>query len=114
MESRAFSHVFVVSHPAFGSVTFVFDSQDASSGFAATGGFVYFGVEYPKFDFSFHRDGDFFVSSALNDATRQQVGGKWRTISEIPPPAFRSFVLSKAKELAFSTPLVRDPHDPRR
>jgi hypothetical protein len=101
-DSRAFSGTFVVNHPAFGKVTFVFDSLDANSGFATTEGFIYLGVEYPKFDFGFQREGGAFTESDLNDVTRHQVRGHWQTISEIAPPAFRSFVLSKAKELANS------------
>jgi hypothetical protein len=96
----ALSGPFVVEHPAFGKLTFAFDDPGADSGFAATEGFVYFSIRYPGFSFSFQRMGDAFVASELNDMTRQQYGGQWRTISEIAPPAFRSFVLSKAKQLA--------------
>ena len=90
---------FAVDHPAFGNVTFVFDGPDATSGFAASEGFVYLGVQYPKFDFGFQREGSSFAPSPLNDATRHLIDGRWQTISEITPPAFRSFTLSKAKEL---------------
>ena len=93
---------FVVDHPAFGKVTFNFDGPDASSGFATTDGFVYLGVEYPKFDFGFQREGLAFTASLLNNVTRHLVHGNWQAVSEIAPPAFRSFVLSKAKELASS------------
>jgi hypothetical protein len=79
---------------------FVFDDSRGESGFAATDGFVYFSIRYPGFSFSFQRTGDVFVASELNDMTRQQHQGRWRTISEIAPPAFRSFALSKAKQLA--------------
>ena len=100
MQSRASSRSFVVDHPTFGEVTFVFDSGSATGGLAVTDGFSYFGVEYPGFDFRFEREGDAFVPSALNAITRQNVNGTWQTISELAPPAFRSFVLSKAKEFA--------------
>ena len=99
MKSRAFSATFVVEHPAFGEVTFVFDDQDAG-GFAATDGFVFFGVEYPKFAFGFQRDGSGFVSCRLNSLTSQVFNDRRLTISEVAPRAFTSFVLSKAKELA--------------
>jgi hypothetical protein len=101
-DSVSFSETFVVDHPAFGNVTFVFDSHDASSGFAASEGFIYLGVRYPKFDFAFRREGRTFAPSPLNNLTRHLIDDHWRTISEITPPAFRSFVLSKAKELAES------------
>jgi hypothetical protein len=100
IDSHALSGPFVVEHPAFGKVTFAFDDAGGDSGFAATEGFVYFSIRYPGFSFSFRRMGDVFVASELNDLTRQQYHGHWRTISEIAPPAFRSFVLSKAKQLA--------------
>jgi hypothetical protein len=90
----------VVDHPAFGKVTFVFDDARGESGFAATEGFVYFSVRYPSFSFSFARIGEIYVASELNDMTRQQHQGRWRTISEIAPSAFRSFALSTAKQLA--------------
>ena len=89
-----------MAHPAFGSVTFVFDNEDGSSGFASTGGFVYLGQEYPQFEFGFQREGRAFAASRLNDMTKHPIDGNLRAISEIAPPAFRSFVLSKAKELA--------------
>ena len=98
--SSAFSGTFVVDHPAFGEVTFVFDRPDASSGFAASKGFVYLGVQYPRFDFGFQREGGTFTPSPLNDVTRHLIDGRWQSISEIAPLAFRSFALSKAKELA--------------
>lgn len=94
------SRTFVVRHPAFGAVTFVFDGDDASSGCASTEGFSYLGQQYPEFNFSFQRDLRGFAASRLNDITKQSVDGNLRAISEIAPPAFRSFVLSKAKELA--------------
>jgi hypothetical protein len=100
VDSHGFSTPFLVDHPAFGKVTFVFDDSRGDSGFAATEGFVYFGVRYPSFSFSFQRVGDVFVASELNDITRQNCRGRWQTISEIAPPAFRSFALSKAKQLA--------------
>jgi hypothetical protein len=99
-DSDAFTGPFVVDHPAFGKVTFVFDDARRDSGFAATEGFEYFSVSYPGFSFSFQRTGEIFVASELNDLTRQQYHGRWRTISEIAPPAFRSFALSKARQLA--------------
>jgi hypothetical protein len=46
VKSRAFSATYVVEHPVFGEVLFVFDNQHAG-GFAATDGFVFFGVKYP-------------------------------------------------------------------
>jgi hypothetical protein len=89
-----------VEHPTFGTVTFVFDNHLADSGFAATDGFVFLGIEYPKFDFAFERAGSGFVSSELNSRTSQELDGHRLPVSEIAPNAFRSFVLSKAKELA--------------
>ena len=100
VDSHGFSTPFLVDHPAFGKVTFVFDDSRGDSGFAATEGFVYFSVRYPSFSFSFQRVGNVFVASELNDITRQHCRGRWQTISEIAPPAFRSFALSKAKQLA--------------
>jgi hypothetical protein len=97
--SRAFSATFVVEHPAFGPVTFVFDNTLAG-GFAITDGFVFFGVEYPKFTFGFQREGSDIVSCKLNNFTRQMFNDRLLTISEATPRAFSSFVLSKAKELA--------------
>jgi hypothetical protein len=91
---------FDVEHPAFGTVTFVFENQFATTGFAATDGFVFLGVAYPKFDFGFQSDGRGFVPCELNDRTSQMLNGHWLTISEVAPSAFRSFVLAKAKELA--------------
>jgi hypothetical protein len=91
---------FVVDHPAFGKVTFTFRTQDASRGFAATNGFVFFGIAYPEFDFGFQRQGSAYVPCKLNDLNTQLVDGKWRTTSDIAPPSFRSFALAKAKELA--------------
>lgn len=91
---------FVVEHPSFGRVVFDFDDGSRSSGFALTEGFVYFGTTYPSFSFSFQRRGDAFIAAPLNGMTRLQIFEEWRTVSEIAPPAFRSFVLSKAKELA--------------
>jgi hypothetical protein len=105
VKSNALSATFVVEHPAFGEVTFVFDDQDAG-GFASTDGFVFFGVEYPKFVFGFQRDGSAFVSCKLNSLTSQMFNDRRLTISEVAPRAFSSFVLSKAKELARS--LKRD------
>jgi hypothetical protein len=99
VKSRALSATFVVEHPAFGEVTFVFDNQRAG-GFAVTDGFVFFGVEYPKFAFGFERDGSDFVSCKLNNFTSQMFNDRRLTISEVAPRAFSSFVLSKAKELA--------------
>jgi hypothetical protein len=90
-----------VPHPVFGEVTFVFDGEHAG-GFAATDGFVFFGVEYPKFTFGFQREGSAFVSCELNRFTRQMFNDRLLTISEAAPRAFSSFVLSKAKELAKS------------
>ncbi|HEX3456982.1 MAG TPA: hypothetical protein VHR97_03425 [Candidatus Baltobacteraceae bacterium] len=98
--SCAAAETFVVDHPAFGNITFVFDGLDVSSGFAASEGFVYLSVQYPKFDFSFQREGATFSPSPLNNATRHLIDGRWQTVSEIAPPAFRYFALSKAKELA--------------
>jgi hypothetical protein len=94
------SRTFVVRHPVFGEVTFVFDSRDAASGFASTDGFIYLGAEYPKLEFGFQREGRVFTESRLNDLTSKLVDGVRRTIAEVTPPAFRSFVLSKAKELS--------------
>lgn len=91
---------FAVEHPIFGTVTFVFDNELANSGFAATDGFVFFGVEYPKLAFGFQREGSGFASCALNNLISQMLNGHVLTISELAPPAFRSFVLSKARELA--------------
>ena len=91
---------FAVDHPAFGNVAFVFDGPDATTGFAASEGFVYLGVQYPSFNFGFQREGSSFTPSPLNDATRHLIDGRWQSISEIAPLAFRSFALSKAKELA--------------
>ena len=91
---------FVVEHPAFGEVTFVFDDRHANSGFAATDGFSFFGVEYPKLAFGFQREGSAFVSCKLNSGTRQMFNDRLLTISEVAPRAFSSFVLSKAKQLA--------------
>lgn len=91
---------FAVRHPAFGIVTFVFDNHLANSGFAATDGFVFLGVEYPKFAFAFQRKGSSFVSCELNDLTSQMLNGRRLTVSQVAPQAFRSFALSKAKELA--------------
>jgi hypothetical protein len=106
VRSRAFSATFVVEHPVFGEVLFVFDDRDAG-GFAATDGFVFFGVEYPKFAFGFQRVGSAFVSCKLNSLTSQVFNDRRLTISEVVPPAFSSFVLSKAKELAKT--LEREP-----
>ena len=78
---------------------FVFDNHNAG-GFAVTDGFVFFGVEYPKFTFGFQREGSDFVSCKLNNFTRQVFNDRLLTISEAAPRAFSSFVLSKAKELA--------------
>jgi hypothetical protein len=89
-----------VEHPTFGTVTFAFDDDRAESGFAATDGFVFLGIEYPRFDFAFERAGSGFVSGELNNRTMQMLDGRRRPISEIAPTAFRSFVLSKARELA--------------
>ena len=89
---------FAVEHPVFGEVTFVFDEH--AGGFAVTDGFVFFGVEYPKFAFGFEREGSDFVACKLNDFTRQMFNDRLLTISETVPRAFSSFVLSKAKELA--------------
>lgn len=99
MKSRASSETVVVEHPVFGEVTFVFDSRYAD-GFAVTDGFVFFGVEYPKFTFGFQREGSDFVSCKLNSFTSQMFNDRLLTISEVAPRAFSSFVLSKAKELA--------------
>ena len=106
MKSRAFPATFIVEHPVFGEVTFVFDDQHAG-GFAATDGFVFFGVEYPKFAFGFQRNGSAFASCKLNSLTSQMFNDRRLTISEVVPRAFSSFVLSKAKELAKT--LERDP-----
>jgi len=106
MDSSA-SRTFVVTHPVFGDVTFVFDSQDAGSGFALTDGFIYLGAEYPKLEFGFQREGLTFAESRLNDLTSHLVDGVWRTIAEVTPAAFRSFVLSKAKELSYSLAATR-------
>jgi hypothetical protein len=105
VKSRAFSARFVVEHPAFGQVTFVFDQY--AGGFAVTDGFVFFGVGYPRFAFGFQRNGNDFVSCKLNNFTRQMFNDRLLTISEVVPRAFCSFVLSKAKELAKT--LERDP-----
>ncbi len=91
---------FAVEHPAFGTIAFVFDNELANSGFAGTDGFVFLGVEYPRFAFGFRRQGSRFVSCELNSRTSQMFGGNRVTISEVAPRAFRSFVLSKAMELA--------------
>jgi hypothetical protein len=99
VKSRAFSATFVIEHPVFGEVMFVFDDRQAG-GFAATDGFVFFGVEYPKFTFGFQREGSDIVSCKLNNFTRQMFNDRLLTISEATPRAFSSFVLSKAKELA--------------
>jgi hypothetical protein len=99
-DSNASEATFVVEHPDFGTITFVFDNQHADGGFAATDGFVFFGIRYPKFVFGFKRQASGFVSCELNEITSQMLWGQRRTISEIAPPAFRSFVLSKAKLLA--------------
>jgi hypothetical protein len=99
VKPRASSATLVVEHPAFGEVTFVFDNQYAG-GFAVTDGFVFFGVEYPRFAFGFQREGSDFVSCKLNSFTRQMFNDRLLTISEVTPRAFSSFVLSKAKELA--------------
>jgi len=96
----SFQTTSAVEHPVFGTVTFVFDNQLASSGFAATDGFVFLGVEYPRFAFGFQREGSGFVSCELNNLTSQMLNGRRLTISEVAPRAFRSFVLSKAIELA--------------
>jgi hypothetical protein len=101
VRSRAFSATFVVEHPVFGEVLFVFDNEHAG-GFAATDGFVFFGVTYPRFAFGFQRDGSAFVSCKLNSLTSQMFNDRRLTISEVAPRAFSSFVLSKAKELAKS------------
>jgi len=103
VKSRAISVTFVVAHPAFGEVTFVFDNQHANSGFAATDGFIFLGVEYPKFAFGFEREGSTFVSSKLNNLTSEIFNGRRLTVSEVAPSAFSSFVLSKARELAQRT-----------
>jgi hypothetical protein len=100
MGSLHFQVTFAVEHPIFGTVTFVFDNPLASSGFAATDGFVFLGVEYPKLAFGFQRDGSGFVSCQLNNLTSQMLNGRRLTVSEVAPRAFRSFVLSKATELA--------------
>jgi hypothetical protein len=100
VDSSTSSSTFVIEHPAFGEVRFVFDRRDAGSGFAATDGFIFFGVSYPRFVFWFERAGSKFVSSALNDRTSELINGRRRTMAEVAPPAFRSFVLSKARELA--------------
>jgi hypothetical protein len=96
----SFSMTFAVEHPVFGTVTFVFDNELANSGFAATDGFVFLGVEYPKIAFGFQHEGSGFVSCELNNLISQMFNGHLLTISELAPPAFRSFVLSKARELA--------------
>jgi len=96
----SFSMTFGVEHPVFGTVTFVFDDELANSGFAATAGFVFLGVEYPKIAFGFQREGSGFVSCELNNRISQMLDGHLLTISELAPPAFRSYVLSKARELA--------------
>jgi hypothetical protein len=106
VKSRAFSATFVIEHPVFGEVMFVFDDRHAG-GFAATDGFVFFGVQYPKFAFGFQREGSAFVSCELNSRTSQLFNDRRLTISEVAPRAFSSFVLSKAKELAKT--LERDP-----
>lgn len=105
MKSRAFSATFVVEHPVFGEVLFVFD--DRHGGFAATDGFVFFGVKYPRFAFGFQREGNVFVSCKLNSLTSQTFNDRRLTISEVAPRAFSSFVLSKARELAKT--FERDP-----
>lgn len=99
---------FGVEHPTFGTVTFVFDNHLTDSGFAATDGFVFLGIEYPKLDFAFERSGSGFVSGELNDRTIHVLDGRRLPISEIAPSAFRSFVLSKAKELANALRLKPD------
>lgn len=91
---------FTVEHPAFGTITFVFDDQCANSGFALTDGFIFLGETYPSFAFGFERHGSDFVPCELNNLTSQMRNGHRRTISELAPSAFRSFVFSKAKELA--------------
>lgn len=91
---------FAVEHPVFGTVTFVFDNELANSGFAATDGFVFFGVEYPTLAFGFQRKGSDFVSCELNNLVSETLNGHLLTISELAPRAFRSFVLSKARQLA--------------
>ena len=91
---------FRVVHPAFGIVTFCFDDAQGDSGFAASEGFVFLGVPYPKFDFAFRREGAAYVSCELNDLKSQLFEGRRLTASDVAPIAFRSFVLSKAKELA--------------
>ncbi len=63
---------------------------------------MYLGAEYPKLEFGFQREGHAYTESRLNDLTRHSIDGAWRTISEATPAAFRSFVLSKAKELSES------------
>jgi hypothetical protein len=100
VNSPAFLVTFVVEHPAFGEVRFAFDDRQANSGFAATDGFVFFGVEYPKFTFGFQREGSAFISCKLNSRTSQMFNDRLLTISEVAPRAYSSFVLSKAKELA--------------
>lgn len=111
VDSKSLPVRFDVDHPAFGRVTFVFDDRYATGGYAATDGFIFFGVAYPRFDFVFEREGDAFVASEINRVTKQHVADYARTVFEIAPPAFRSFVLSKAKELANALkPAVhRDP-----
>ena len=91
---------FIVEHPAFGTITFVFDDPCANSGFALTDGFVFLGEKYPNLAFGFERHGSDFVPCELNNLTSQMLDGHRRTISELAPSAFRSFVFSKAKELA--------------
>jgi hypothetical protein len=91
---------FAVEHPLFGTVTFVFDDELANSGFAQTDGFTFLGVDYPKIAFGFEREGSAFVSCELNNRTSQIFNGHLLTISKLAPSAFRSFVLSKARELA--------------
>lgn len=65
-------------------------SYRGRSSSTATEGFVYFGVRYPSFTFSFHRAGRGFAASELNEMTRQQVDSRWRTVFEIAPAAFRN------------------------
>jgi hypothetical protein len=104
------SVTFIVEHPAFGTITFVFDDQCANSGFALTDGFVFLGETYPSFAFSFERHGSDFVPCELNNLTSQMRNGHRQTISEVAPSAFRSFVFSKAKQLANA---IREKPQPR-
>jgi hypothetical protein len=101
---------FIVEHPAFGTITFVFDDPCANSGFALTDGFVFLGEKYPNLAFGFERHGSDFVPCELNNLTSQMLDGHRRTISELAPSAFRSFVFSKAKQLANT---MRDKPQPR-